>query len=475
MKKAKKRYGFIIFGLLLLAIPNINIIDFLPDFIAYFTFAAFLSYGVNKVPYFEEARSSFIKLGIINLARIPALLMINFIRMNNQADTDIFAMMTLVFGVIETIYLFTAINNLFTALFYLGERTDADSLIKPIYLFGKIRVESSTVKQSAYFFVVARAVLALLPEICLMSMTSDGSNLVMHPYQKFYPFALSLCLLLSLIIGVVWFSIIAKYISKIGNEAKYYSAIDSMVTEDRRPEIEKKLKLRRICSALSTLTIASIFTLEINFTNFGNVNILPHFIFAFVLILGIYKLVGKTKLTAVLTALGGAYTVVSLIAHASLISFLERWSYTEIELIDEAKSAYTPIIILSLIELVIALAIIAVTVIIMREFMLNNTKVRPSDEKYSIPDKDFHRSLFIKSLVYALSGAVVMLSKFLLVLLNSGANYIYADSADGGVAAIVTTAIPWFGTFVTILALIFIGASIYYYGILKDEVTMKYQ
>ena len=164
-----------------------------------------------------------------------------------------------------------------------------------------------------------------------------------------------------------------------------------------------------------------------------------------------------------------------MIAHASLISFLERWSYTEIELIDEAKSAYTPIIILSLIELVIALAIIAVTVIIMREFMLNNTKVRPSDEKYSIPDKDFHRSLFIKSLVYALSGAVVMLSKFLLVLLNSGANYIYADSADGGVAAIVTTAIPWFGTFVTILALIFIGASIYYYGILKDEVTMKYQ
>ena len=476
MKKTNKHYGWIILGLVLLFVPNVNVIDFLPDFIAYFIFAAFLSYGVNKVPYFEEARSSFIKLGIVNLARIPAMLMINFIRMNNQADTDIFAMMTLLFGVIETICLFTAINNLFTALFYLGERTDADSLIKPIYIFGKIKVESATVKVSSYFFAIVRAVLALLPELCLMSMTSpEGTNLVLHPYQKFYPFVLSLCFLVSLIIGIVWFAIMVKYISKIGNEGKYYSAIDAMVTEERRPEIEKKLKLGRIYSALNALTVASIFTFEINFTNFGNVNILPHFIFAFVLIIGIYKLVGKTKLTAVLAALGGAYTVISLIAHGSLIAFLERWSYTEIEMIDEAKSAYTPIVIFSAIEFFLALAIIAVTVVIMREFMLNNTKLNPSDEKYGIPDKDFHRSLFIKSLVYALTGALVMLSKFLLVLLNSGADYIYADSANGGIAAIVTTALPWFGTFVTILSLVFVGASIYYFGILKDEVTITYQ
>ena len=118
MKNVTKRYGWIIFGLVLLFVPNVNVVDFLPDFIAYFIFAASLSYGVNKVPYFEEARSSFIRLGIINLMRFPAILMMNFVRMNNQADTDIFAMMTLLFGVIETIYLFPAINNFFNAIFF---------------------------------------------------------------------------------------------------------------------------------------------------------------------------------------------------------------------------------------------------------------------------------------------------------------------------------------------------------------------
>lgn len=476
MMKTKKRYGWVILGLVLLFIPNVNVVDFLPDFIAYFIFAGVLSYGVGKVPYFEEARSSFIRLGIINLMRVPAMIMVNFIRMENQADTDIFAMMTLLFGIIETIYLIPAIVNLFDALFYLGERTDADSTIKPIYLFGKIKVETSTVKETAYFFTVARAVLALLPEFCLMSMTAEnGTNLVLHPYAPFYPIVFILCYSLSLIIGAVWLAFTVKYISKIGNSGQYYFAIDSLITEERRPEIEKKLKLKRIYSALNTMTAASIFTLEINFTNFGNVNILPHFIFAFVLITGAFKLVGKTKLTVFFAAVGGAYTAVSLLSHGMLIAFLERWSYTEIKMIDAAREAYTPIVIISLAELLLALAIIVLTVVIMREFMLNNTKTHPTDEKYGIPDRDFHRSLFGKSIVYAVTGALVMLSKFLLVLLNGGSDYLYTGSAGGGITTIVATALPWFGTFVTILALIFVGSSIYYFGILKDEVGMKYQ
>jgi hypothetical protein len=194
-----------------------------------------------------------------------------------------------------------------------------------------------------------------------------------------------------------------------------------------------------------------------------------------VLISALFKLVGKTKLTTALAIIGGAYTIVSLTAHGMLISFLEKWSYTEINLIEAAKEAYSPIVTLSLVEFILALGIIALTVVVMRSFMLNNTKVHPSDEKYGIPDRDFHRSLFTKSLIYALAGTLVMLSKFFLVLLNGGADYLYTGSAVGGITTIVTTALPWFGTLVTALALIFLGSSIYYFGILKDEVTMKYQ
>ena len=51
--KTKSRYGWVIFGLCLLFIPAVNVLDFFPDFIAYFILAAVLSHGVNKLPYFE--------------------------------------------------------------------------------------------------------------------------------------------------------------------------------------------------------------------------------------------------------------------------------------------------------------------------------------------------------------------------------------------------------------------------------------
>lgn len=474
--KAKKRYCWVIFGLVLMFIPNVNVVDFSPDFIAYFIFAGLLAYGVNKVPYFEEARASFIRLGIINLLRVPAMILVNLIRMNDQSDTDIFAMMTLIFGIVEVIYLIPAINNLFDALFYLGERTDADATIKPIYLFGSLKVRVETIKETSYFFVIARAVLALLPELCLMTASSsEGSNLAIHPYAAFYPIVFILCFLLALVIGAVWFSFMASYVSRIGKSGLYYISIDSLVTEARRPDIERKIKLARISSALNTIVAASVFTFELNFTNFGNVNVLPHFIFAVLLLTGIYKLTGKTlmiKITALVTL---AYTAVSLTAHGMLIAFLEKWSYTEIKTIEAAKDAYSPIIAVSAVEFILVTAIIVLAVIQLRSFTLANTKLPPTDEKYGIPDRDFHRQLFIKSLIYATLGILVNLSKLILVLLNGGSDYLYVGSAGGGISTIITTAIPWFGTFITILALLYVVVSFYYLGILKDEVKMKYQ
>ena len=74
--KVKTRYRWVIFGLFLLFIPAVNVLDVFPDFIAYFILAGVLSHGVNKLPYFEEARTAFIKLGFINLCRVIAIVLI---------------------------------------------------------------------------------------------------------------------------------------------------------------------------------------------------------------------------------------------------------------------------------------------------------------------------------------------------------------------------------------------------------------
>ena len=473
--KVKSRYVPVIFGLTLLFIPSVNIVDVFPDFIAYFIFAAALAYGVNKVPYFEEARDAFMRLGLICLLRIPAMLIMNFVRMGNRGDSDIFAMMTLVFGIIETIYLIPAISSFFDAMFYLGSRSDARSMLAPIKLFGH-KVELNTVKETGYFFAVARAVLALLPELCLMcAEDTNGSGLIVHPYAHLYPAVFGICFPLSLIIGIVFFIMMAKYIRAIHKEGLYHSAIDSLVTEERRPEIERKLKLKNMCAAINTMMVATVFTLDINFDNFGNVNILPHFIFAITLVFGLSRLTGRTRYTKIASLLSAAYSVVSLVAHAMLIAFLEDWSYTEIKLVEAARSAYTPILILSAIEFIFAVALIVTVMLALREFTNNNTKIPPTSERYAAPDRDFHRSMFRRNLLVAVFGILVTGSKLALAFLNGGADYLVVGSIDGDVTTIVTTAIPWFGLLITILACLYAGSAFYFFGILKDELKMKYQ
>lgn len=474
--KLKSRYGWVIFGLCLLFIPAVNVLDVFPDFIAYFILAGVLSHGVNKLPYFEEARTAFIKLGFINLCRVIAIVLILRIRAINYDDTDIYAMMTLLFGIVESIYLFPAISNLFDALFYLGQRSDSQAILAPVRLIGR-KISTDTVKNLTYFFAGARAVLALLPELCYMSGTSKtGTAIITHPYAHLYPLVLAICFTLSLIIGIVWLVATAKYSRAIGRENLYYTSIDALVTEDRRPEIENKVKLRRSCSALNIMMLASLFTLEINFDNFGDINILPHFIFAILLVSGLRHLVGKTKHTTVASLITVGYTVVSLVGHGLLIAFFEKWeSYTEINHIKAAAQEYDLIKALSVVEFVFAAALIITVMLALKSFVENNTKIAPNAEGYGIPDRDFHRSLFRKNIIYTTFGILATASKAVQVFLNGGSDYEHVDSALGDITSIQVTALPWFGLAMTVLALLYTGSALYFFGILKDELKMKYQ
>ena len=319
--------------------------------------------------------------------------------------------------------------------------------------------------------------LALLPEFCYMSGTSKtGTAVITHPYAHLYPLALAICFTLSLIIGIVWFVATAKYSRAIGRENLYYTSIDALVTEDRRPEIENKAKLRRSCSALNVMILASLFTLEINFDNFGDINILPHFIFSILLVSGLRHLVGKTKHTTVASLITVGYTLVSLVGHGLLIAFFEKWeSYTEIKHIKAAAQEYGFIKALSVVEFVFAAALIITVMLALKSFVENNTKIAPSAEGYGIPDRDFHRNLFVKNLVYTAFGILVTASKAVQVFLNGGSDYEHVDSALGDITSIQVTALPWFGLAMTVLALLYTGSALYFFGILKDELKMKYQ
>ena len=117
--------GWLIFAVVMLFNPNVNLIDILPDFIGFFNLAKFFEKAADCAPYFEEARSAFMKLGYISLAKIPALAIVVIVRSGNVIDNDIIALMALIFAVLELLYLIPVTKSLFDALTYLGERSEA--------------------------------------------------------------------------------------------------------------------------------------------------------------------------------------------------------------------------------------------------------------------------------------------------------------------------------------------------------------
>ena len=129
--------GLLIFAVILLSNPIVNIFDYFPDFIACFIISSTLGFFAERAPYFEEAKKDFLKLGYLSLLRIPSFIIMVRITSQNMREGDIRVLLTFVFAVIETYLAIKAISNIFQAMSYLGQRSDAASLITVFRVSGR--------------------------------------------------------------------------------------------------------------------------------------------------------------------------------------------------------------------------------------------------------------------------------------------------------------------------------------------------
>ena len=132
LKDSKGFNRLLVFSFVMLFNANINILDILPDFIAWFILAKLFERAADSAAYFEEARSAFLKLGWVSLMKIPALVIVLLIKGKNTLDNDVFALASFTFGVVEAILSVIAVRYIFEALFHLGERTDFKATLSAI-------------------------------------------------------------------------------------------------------------------------------------------------------------------------------------------------------------------------------------------------------------------------------------------------------------------------------------------------------
>ncbi len=478
--KKGKFYSLLVFSLVMLVNPNVNVIDVFPDFIGWFILARLFLRAADSAPYFEEARVAFIRLGILSILKLPAFMLIVMIRRVDTLDNNVYALASLVFAVCEAILLINATRNLFEALFHVGQRTDAVSLITPIRsLFARSQTISvDSIKSSTYLFFVCKCILYFLPNMFTLTRITDRGTL--STMSSIFPIVLVASILIGLFIGLIWFIRIVRYAAAIRNEGKFFSALNDIAREGAEDRFETKMKVRSMKSALTTMLVSSIFTIELAFDNFSGINIFPGFIYGLLLILSIHKLGRHVNINKLTYVFGGGFCLFSLIAFIFSAIFLSSFSYQDLIESKLASGSYTYVQIFSTLEFIFAVPFLIFVARSLNTFILTHTGLSPDSPRYNSLERDYHRSFIKKNIAIAFFGILTAALKFANVQINAFVRLIAVSVPDIAnptfltPSLITTSALPWFSLIILISAVIYIGVSWYTLSTLKEEVEMKY-
>ncbi len=465
MKAIKKEplvLTLVIISAILLFNPTYNIIDPLPDFIAFLSLALIIGNNGELLPYFKEAKEALLKLSLVSFLKIPGMMIMYA---NLSTGRDIIPLFTLTFGIFELIWIIPAIDNGFSAIFYIGERTELNSLISPYKLCGK-KVTTDFLKKLTLVFFVLRPILTLLPELCVLTLESTELTAFLY---SLYPLLLIVCVGFVLLLGIFWMCHVIAYARATLSKYSIYGVIKELAGKERLEWLKDKCILKSKLAHLTILGLGSLLFLDFRFAESENANVLPHFIYGIILLIVALKLFNDFKLRLFATLFSIGFGVASTVAYVKTFSFLSEYSFIDVLKNSLARKEYEAIELFSIIELVCFLLLMALMCIGMVKFIQTNTAIEPTNPSYSRQDKDYHRSMCIRSIIAFSFAAFIAILKCLNVFLEGNAVLIFTESS-----AIVSSAAPWLPTLIFALTVIFFIYTMHFISLLKDDVTMKY-
>ncbi len=318
----------LIAALVLLSNPMINLFDFLPDFIAWFL----LMRAISKTTYLSgklaESSSNMLKLFWLTLAKAVSLVLVP------QIDGTMVLTVTLVFDVLETIFVLSAFTGLFDGISEISELYD---LRAAFAVRGKSKREHIKIAQSAtVFFVAVKYITNVLPEFLELSgqsstITPEGARNLL----SFKPLVYVVCFVIMLIAAIVWLCVIIPFFKAVTTESEFVSKVDAAF--DVKAIKTGIYRAKVISGAMFMMTAAGLFMFSIIF---DSVDLVPTFIMPIVVLFALKKLAGQgysSRLAAVFTAGSAA---VSVAAYVIKTLFATKYSYEAVKLSFEAYDSY---------------------------------------------------------------------------------------------------------------------------------------
>ncbi len=470
MSKQRKKHTTALMALCLILFfnPNFNTIDILPDFIAYLILARLAGRHADHVPYFAEIRLSCLKLAALTAIKIPAM----FVMLANMSSgQDIVPLFTLIFATLELILIIPLVSYAFSAVFYIGERGNLPSAISKYKVLG-IYVSPEFLRAYTRVFAVAKAVLSVIPELCLLTFDKDTS---MAKMRALYPPLTVCCLLTVMLIGIVWAILSHGYVKAIARDGGIGPAAREIAGEEKLARLERERSVRRRISSVTLLFFSSILIFDITFATVNNgVNIMPRFLFALALIFISYNLFDeKAQKMAVLIS-GALFSIISVIKSHFLTEFKGRYEYRDLIDFEAAVEAYEPVKVWSLIEGISFLAFILAFGFALIRFVDTHTGADKSSPGYGKAAAAFARRMRMRAIIFLLFPAVIGVMKTVEVFLLANPTLIYTDAADAANPAITASAIPWFGFAIVAVCTVYVLFSYSYTTELKEEIGLKY-
>lgn len=266
----KLGFGLVSAGFVFLFLPDLMLIDILPDVIGYALIAIGLSSAAFLDDSLAEARKLFLRLTIV--AALKPVALIAVFSASSSEQPTMLLLMSFALSFFDCIWLIPAYSNLAEGLLYLGTRLDSAA----VFSNGRRRYRGSytdAVFRFSKVFAVVRAVCAVCPE--LLSLVVDDS---MQSYNYSYGFATwmfrILGFIVSLVFGIVWLVKIEKYFRRISADK---ALIDGM-TERYRTEIlpNEGLFIRRRAKFIYVLlAVSAFFSLDIYIGGNDGFSIIP--------------------------------------------------------------------------------------------------------------------------------------------------------------------------------------------------------
>ena len=467
----KTPWKLIFVALIFLFNPSVNVIDILPDFIGYFIIARLLVYPADVSPYFEEARSTFLKLAWLNVAKMLAIFLV-FGNEVNRGDTT--ALFAFGFAVGDAILGIMAIRYLFEALFYLGQRTEVTAIIEPFQISRHHSTTPDAYRSLTIFLLIVKCAIATLPEFLLLTEdTINGGYGTAN--LSFYPVTVVLSQLLGWVIGFIWLKRSFRYAKALLRDNGLVRAFNQFFDEDYDFIFEKKFRLRALLASFTIMMVASFFMFIIRFDNLGGDMLVPSFLFPLIFIYAIF--VGRKyfKHKKVLFVLGILSALSGIVESVLSSQFFDKHTLEDIYYFETAKALYAPLEVISIVSSALTVLLLLVALMDFRSFILENTGITPLSEGYRAVDRDYHKELSRRSLYFFGSAILLYILRAIDVFLYGNPKVIFTNPDDVTMPTLVTSYLPWFSPLVCGLSVVTVLLSLYFFSTLKDEVKTKYE